>query len=82
VRARQSASRAARGVVIPASPWLGSASRTSAVVLLSRLRAVGRALLRLITSPFTGEMDHPRESSEEAEQRLREMTLRHRDRSR
>jgi hypothetical protein len=47
----------------------------------SRALGIARGLLRLVAWPFTGEVQHARESPEEAEQRLREMTLAKRDQS-
>jgi hypothetical protein len=48
----------------------------------SRARTVARVLVRLLKWPFAGELEHSRPSPEEAEQRLREMTLANRDQSR
>jgi hypothetical protein len=48
---------------------------------VTRILAFGRALVRLLTWPFIGEIQHPQMSSDEAKEELDMMTLAHRDRS-
>jgi hypothetical protein len=50
--------------------------------VLSRALAIARRLGRALAWPFTGEVEHPRPSEEELEERVREMTLGNRDQSR
>jgi hypothetical protein len=52
------------------------------MTLAARALTLARRLARLLAWPFTGEVEHRRPSPEEAEERLREMTLARRDQSR